>query len=306
MGPWGCKPSEPTFAHAKTQPAHIPVADFALEGDGGQTVRLSDFKGQWVWLFFGFTQCPDICPTTLQELTREYAPVAASKRVRVLFVSVDHQRDKGQDAATYAKHFHQDFVGVAGTKQQVDAATQALGALYQFRPKGKNGYDVDHSGNIYVLDPEGRLVATYGHTGLNGGLAKDFAFLSAESPKVLTVDKAWVRTPPPHAKALAGYLTLKNPRSVPVKVFGGLSPQFDRIEMHETYETEAGLTGMRQVRHYEIPAGGSLSLQPGGKHLMLIGPKKAFQDGDRIDLYLTVTGGETIKVAAPVSTQEPG
>ena len=136
--------------------------DFALEGPQGP-VRLSQFQDKVVLLFFGFTRCPDVCPTTLLALKRAYEklPPKAQERVQVIFVSVDPERDPPEVADRYAKAFHPSFLGLSGSPEAVREAAQTFGVFYQksqFRGPGE--YLVDHTATTFVVK-EGRLVLLY-------------------------------------------------------------------------------------------------------------------------------------------------
>lgn len=115
----------------------------------------------------------------------------------------------------------------------------------------------------------------------------------------LDVSDGWVREAPPSAQALAGYLRLENGTDRPIVVTGASSPQFAQVEFHETI-VEDGVARMVARPRLEIPAGGALSLAPGGIHLMLMGPKKRLQDGDQVQLSLTLGSGEQLSVTLPV------
>ena len=123
----------------------------------GRARRLEDFRGKAVVVFFGFTHCPDVCPTTLADLSqaiRQLGPDA--DRVQVLFVSVDPERDTREALAKYVTAFDPRFLGLYGDA----AATQRVAKdfkIYYEKRKTKDSYSVDHSSQSYVIDPQGRL-----------------------------------------------------------------------------------------------------------------------------------------------------
>lgn len=140
--------------------------DFALTDHNGQRRTLADFKGKVVTLFFGFTHCPDVCPTTLGEMAlvmKELGPDAA--RLQVLFVTVDPERDTPEVLKRYVPAFHPSFLGLAGSAEDIARTAKEFKIFYQKQklPNG-SGYSMDHSAGTYILDGEGRLrlFAQYG------------------------------------------------------------------------------------------------------------------------------------------------
>ncbi len=136
--------------------------DFLLEGPGGP-VRLSQFQDEVVLLFFGFTHCPDVCPTTLLALKRAYERLTPEERaqVQVVFVSVDPERDPPEVADRYAKAFNEAFIGLSGSPEAVREAAQAFGVFYQkSQYQGPGNYLVDHTATTFVVQ-NGKLVLLY-------------------------------------------------------------------------------------------------------------------------------------------------
>lgn len=149
-------------------PAPRAVADFALETAAGEPFSLDDMEGRWNLLFFGFTNCPDVCPDTLAMLDQSMQQLTLMRREKlpqVVFVSVDPERDRGESLAEYVSWFNSDFVGVTGPEPQLVALTRQLGVAY-FReaPDEDSGfYNVDHSAAVILVDPEGRLFGRFAH-----------------------------------------------------------------------------------------------------------------------------------------------
>lgn len=140
--------------------------DFTLQGVKGP-VRLADLRGRVVLIYFGYTTCPDICPTNLAFIAaalRELSPEELG-RVQVLFISVDPERDDLPRLADYAAYFHPNVLGITGTPQQVSEVAALYGAAYH-RAEQENSaleYLVDHSAFTYLVDASGRLVRTLDH-----------------------------------------------------------------------------------------------------------------------------------------------
>lgn len=131
--------------------------DIALYDHTGRLRHLSDFRGKVVALFFGYTHCPDVCPTTLLEyagVAKKLGPDAG--KLQVVFVSVDPQRDTREVLAGYVPHFNPAFVGMTGSSAEVAAAMKAYRVVAQRVPLPGGGYAVDHSAGSYLLDREGR------------------------------------------------------------------------------------------------------------------------------------------------------
>lgn len=132
---------------------------FTLTDHNGKTRTLADFKGKAVVVFFGFTQCPDVCPTTMAEMAnvmKELGPLA--EKVQVLFISVDPERDTQQLLAQYVPAFDPRFLGLVGDKAATDAVAKEFKVFYQKVPgKTPGSYSVDHTAGSYVFDPQGRI-----------------------------------------------------------------------------------------------------------------------------------------------------
>jgi protein SCO1/2 len=142
----------------------ITGADFGrhleLTDHNGRRVSLETFRGKLVVLFFGYTHCPDVCPTTLSDMAQAFklmGPEAAEK-VQVLFVSVDPERDTPEILKAYVPYFHPSFLGLYGTPEEVAKAAGEFKVTYRKHVEpGATGYLVDHTAGSYVLDAHGRL-----------------------------------------------------------------------------------------------------------------------------------------------------
>jgi protein SCO1/2 len=138
---------------------------FDLTDHTGRRRTLADFKGKVVLLFFGFTNCPDACPTALAEMAQVVKQVGAD-RVQGLFVTVDPMRDTPEKLASYVPAFHPSFLGLRGSKDDVEKVTKEFKIYYQAQKDDQGGhsgngvehgsYTVDHSTGIYILDTQGR------------------------------------------------------------------------------------------------------------------------------------------------------
>ena len=144
-----------------------PVPDFVLTDQHGQPFRLSDQLGQVVLLFFGYTQCPDVCPTTLATWKRVHEALGDdASRVRFVFVTVDPERDTAERLGMHVNAFNPDFVGLTGSSEDLEAVYDVFDVYYEKDTSSGSaaGYLVNHTATTFVLDPEGqwRLRETFG------------------------------------------------------------------------------------------------------------------------------------------------
>jgi protein SCO1/2 len=133
--------------------------DFALTDAGGARRSLADYRGKVVVLFFGYTHCPDVCPTTLAQLAQARRLLGTdADRVRVLFVTLDPERDTPQLLGRYVPAFDPSFVGLTGSRQQIEAVAREFKVLFQ-KVDGPtpDSYTLDHSAGSFVFDPQGRV-----------------------------------------------------------------------------------------------------------------------------------------------------
>ena len=155
--------------------------DFSLTDHNGQPRRLGDFKGKVVVLFFGYTQCPDVCPTTLSALRETMALLGDdAKRVQVLFATVDPARDTQQLLAQYVPAFYPSFLGLYADEKTIAAVAKDFKVFYAKQPGSTpDSYSVDHSTGSFAFDPQGklRLLLRHGETPQN--IAADLKLLLA-------------------------------------------------------------------------------------------------------------------------------
>ncbi len=140
--------------------------DFALQNSEGETVRWDDFAGQYRVVYFGYTFCPDVCPTDMQRVAQGLKELAAqdpakAARIATLFITLDPERDTPAVVGEFAAAFSPDIVGLTGSPAQIDAAAKAFRIYHQkgeAQPGG--GYLVDHSNITYLFGPAGEPIAT--------------------------------------------------------------------------------------------------------------------------------------------------
>ena len=133
--------------------------DIPLNDVNGQKRSIKDFSGKVVAVFFGYTQCPDVCPTTLQELLEvKQALGADGDKLQAVFVSLDPERDTPEVLKAYLANFDQSFVGLSGTPDELAAGVKGFKIYFKKVPgKAEGTYTVDHSAGTYLYDPQGRL-----------------------------------------------------------------------------------------------------------------------------------------------------
>ncbi len=153
----GCQ-SKPEFRNTDVTGADF-ASDFQLTGHDGKSYTLADFRGKAVVVFFGYTQCPDVCPTTMSELSEVMKTLGAdADRVQVLFVTVDPERDTPELLASYVPAFDSRFLGLYGDVQATERTAKTFRVFYQKVPgKTAGSYTVDHTAGSYVYDPSGKL-----------------------------------------------------------------------------------------------------------------------------------------------------
>ena len=143
----------------------------------GKPRRLEDFRGKAVVLFFGFTHCPDICPTTLADISQAIKQLGPdADRVQVLLVSVDPERDTQESLAKYVTAFDPRFLGLRGDLAATKKVAGEFKIYFEKRKQG-DGYTVDHSAQSYVIDPQGRLRLLVRHDRIGQDLAADLRSL---------------------------------------------------------------------------------------------------------------------------------
>lgn len=140
--------------------------DFRLIDQNGKPFQLSQLRGKVVLFSFGYTHCPDVCPTTLTDFEKIYRALSENdrKRVQVLFISVDSRRDQPETLKNYIPYFDTSFLGLTGDANHINEATKAYGASYEFvhHPgEDPDVYFVDHSAYAYLIDTDGRWKAIY-------------------------------------------------------------------------------------------------------------------------------------------------
>jgi len=151
---------------ATVLPKARPLVGFNLIDHSNQEFTPAQLKGHWSFLFFGFTNCPDVCPTTLKAMQAIWKTLPTKQgepgHPKLFFISVDPDRDKTKMLKQYVQYFHSEFIGVTGKLDELDKLTRQIGILYGYDEKeGSNDqeYIVNHSAQVILVDPKGRMRA---------------------------------------------------------------------------------------------------------------------------------------------------
>ena len=167
---YGCDSARPGFKNTDVTGSDC-CKDFRLTDHNGNTRTLADFRGKAVVIFFGYTQCPDVCPTTMAEMKSVLERLGAdAKRVQVLFVTVDPERDTRELLSNYVPSFDPSFLGLYGDPETTARTAKEFRVFYQKQPgTTPANYTVDHTAGSYVFDPQGRvrLFVRHGDGGAN-------------------------------------------------------------------------------------------------------------------------------------------
>ena len=175
-------PAEPRFA--TVLPAGGDLPEFSLLDQHGAPVNADSFRGQWDLVFFGFTHCPDICPTTLQTLANVRSELVASEAdvvPRIVLVSVDPERDTPEILGRYVGYFGPDNLGITGDLEQLKRLTSGLGIYFEKVNIVEEDYGVDHSAAVLVVDPDGKFVALFSAPHSVGNYLHDLPIITARN-----------------------------------------------------------------------------------------------------------------------------
>jgi protein SCO1/2 len=189
-GAWlsfGLKTPPPQPVAATVLPAPSVLPEFSLQDQHGQAFARDNFKGQWSLVFFGFTNCPDVCPTTLQVLSsakQQLAQQQFSPLPRIVFVSVDPERDTPEVIGQYVDYFGEDNEGVTGSIEELRKFTGGIGIYFEKSPLDLNAtndnYSVDHSAAVLVINPQAQFHALFGTPLTVENLVNDLPLIMAQ------------------------------------------------------------------------------------------------------------------------------
>lgn len=156
-----------------------PLVDFSLVDQNGLPFTNERLKDRWSFLFFGYTHCPDVCPTTLATLNNALNLIAKNhdqQNTQIIFISVDPERDSAEQLKSYVEYFNPQFIALTGKPSELDGLTSSLGIVHAkiANTADPDNYLVDHSASVLLVDPKGRLTALFGAPQRAKTLADDY------------------------------------------------------------------------------------------------------------------------------------
>ena len=282
----------------------------------GKPFRLRDHTGKVVLVFFGYTYCPDVCPFTLAKMKQLSSRLGdRAKDFEVVFVSVDPQRDTVDKLARYVPNFDPRFYGLRIEEDALTATSKRFGVTVQYGmpkagPETASYYYVDHTGTFFIVDREGRLRLKFPPSATVDQMLPDLEKLLAEPSAGPDDSRAGLEVREPRAMLTpsmgAVYFTVVNPGPRSDRLLRVETLAAGRAETHETVEENGVMRMKARPEGFEVPAGGTLELQPGGKHVMLVGPRAPSDGGSTgsgggIGLTLHFEHAGAIEVQAAVT-----
>jgi len=175
--------ASPYQLHGSEITTQVKAPDIELDRADGSQFSLKALEGKVVLIFFGYTSCPDVCPTTLAEMKRVKTELGdLDSRVVFVFITVDPQRDTPERAQAYAGGFNQAFIGLSGSESDLEPVWQGYGVYRKIQDsESAAGYLVDHSARVYLVDTAGNLRVTYAYGTPVDDLVGDVRFLLQET-----------------------------------------------------------------------------------------------------------------------------
>lgn len=180
-------PTLPAVRSITMFPTPRPLPAFSLQQSDGTLLTAEELQGHWTLVFLGFTHCPDICPTTLAQLSgvqKQWQSLPAATRPRVLFVSADPERDSPELTGRYAHAFNPDTLAATAPIPQLEGFTRSLSLVFMKAPGpsgSENDYSIDHSAGFAILDPQARMAGVVQPPFDFGAIASDLAALTQAS-----------------------------------------------------------------------------------------------------------------------------
>ncbi len=293
------------------------LQEFNLASTEGDTFQLSDQRGDVILLYFGYRSCPDFCPATFSDMRRVYQELGdLSERVKVVFVTVDPERDTLDLVTQYTHAFNEDFIGLRGEDDALQAVLDQFGAVAEKRLVGESAlsYLMDHTASVFLIAPDGRLLSQYLYGTDYLDIVHDVRLILNATPTFASgndlVDESastsslydlWARPTTAGASVGAIYGLIANSGEADDRLISAASDVAASIELHEMTMGAGDVMQMRPVEGgILIPAGGATEIQSGGYHVMLIGLTRDLAVGDTFDVTLTLEQAGEITVTVTV------
>ena len=328
----------PKFEKTVILPTPRAIKTIAFTDHNGQAFGLERFKNQWSIVFFGFTNCPDICPSTLRilkDVKQQVSDAGHWDQYQVVMVSVDPERDTPEKLGAYVPFFDAEFIGITADVYATQEFAKSVGALFIKRENEQNDewYDVDHSASLILINPQGEwagaitaphntqqitndlvMLADYHGASKNDRgesrshqIAEPLTVTASSSTvlanqAVLQIQKAWIRPAPANARSAAAYFKIRNSSEHDITIVDSESPDFEMTMIHDT-EFEDGLARMNHLDELVIPAGTEVELKPLGLHMMLMQPKASFDLGSIKQITLISDEGQRFTTDIEVRDQ---
>jgi protein SCO1/2 len=178
-------PASPRLENAVLYPQPRAVPEFHLVQSDGTALTRDNWLGHWNVVYFGYTNCPDVCPTTLatfKQLWTDLGKRDLTDKVRIDFISVDPLRDTPERLGQYVGFFSKDFVAATGSDEELTRLTRALGLIYSRTTDAQGKIEVDHSGSAVIIDPQAQLVGIFRPPFAAQALSDDLATLIGARP----------------------------------------------------------------------------------------------------------------------------
>lgn len=282
----------------------VPKVDFTLNDTDGQPFHfLAGTEGQITLLFFGYTSCPDVCPVHMANLAAvlKELPWEVRSRIKVVFVTTDPERDTPERIRSWLDAFDPQFIGLSGARDEVNQIQASFGLPPAVLQGGTaTDYVVGHASQIlaFGFDDVARLAYPFGTR--QADWAHDLPRLVRQGP-ALDLSAAVIPAPVGGGELTALYLTISNRSARDDELLSITTPAAARTELHRQVD-HGGMTTMEEVASLPIPAGGHLSMEPGGYHTMLLGLQRPLAPGDQVQIELRFRHAGTISHHATVRT----
>ncbi len=274
---------------------------FELTNHHNATVTEASYNGKYRLVFFGFTRCPVVCPTTMIEVTRVMNELGErAKRVQPIFITIDPENDTVDALASYVRHFHPSVVGLTGDNQQIADAAKSFNVTFGGTDgSGDDSSEIYHSSYLYLMNEDGSFLDVFGYGAKAETIIETLDnYLSAPESQVRIIEP-WASTPAgDNADVIAGFMCIENDGTLPVRIVGASSELVKRVAIHEITH-ENGIVRMKHVDGLDLPPNGTVCLEPEKLHFMMIGIDESIRAGAEVPLQITVASGEKVHTVLP-------